>query len=42
MSNVEYLQGIDFIKRNSGTPEEEAHRLAEWEKYAKPLIKATK
>lgn len=40
MSQAEYREGVLFIKRNSGTEEEERYRLAEWERLAKPLIKA--
>lgn len=38
MSRAEYYQGIEFIKRNSGTEEEKQHRLKEWKKLALPLV----
>lgn len=40
MSHVEYLLGIEFIKQNSGTLEEEIQRLAVWQELAKPLVTA--
>jgi len=38
MSWSEYYHGIAFIKKNSGTPEEEEHRLKDWKEQALPLV----
>lgn len=36
-----YYEGIWFIKQNSGTPEEEKARLADWKEQALPLVDKT-
>lgn len=38
MSEQDYREGVDFIKKTSGTPAEAQYRLAEWERLAKPLV----
>jgi len=41
MSRAEYYQGIEFIKQNSGTLEEEKQRLKQWSDLALPLVGKT-
>lgn len=40
MTYGEYLNGIAFIKKNSGTLEEQEYRLKQWRALAYPLVNA--
>lgn len=36
MSEINYEEGVEFIKKNSGSPEEKKHRMQEWrQEFAK-------
>ena len=38
MTKKEYKTGLTFIRKNSGTEEEERKRIREWQRLARPLI----